>query len=101
MYFCFIYYTKAFDCADHNKLWKILKDMEIPDHFTYFLYVDQEATVRTGQTGSKLRKEYIKALYCNPAYLTYAQSTSCKMLCWMNNKLESRLLREMSTTSDM
>ena len=51
IYFCFIDYAKAFDCVDHNKLWKILKEMGIPDHLTYFLrnlYAGQEATVRTG-----------------------------------------------------
>ena len=51
IYFCFIDYTKAFDCVDHNKLWKILKEMGIPDHFTCLLrnlYASQEATVRTG-----------------------------------------------------
>ena len=59
IYFCFIDYTKAFDCVDHNKLWKILKGMGIPDRLTYFLrnlYAGQEATVRTRheqQTGSK------------------------------------------------
>ena len=52
-------------------------------------------------TGSKLGKEYVKAVYCHPAYLTYMQSTSCEMLGWMNHKLESRLLGEISTTSDM
>ena len=52
-------------------------------------------------TGSKLGKEYIKAAYCHPAYLTYIQSTSCEMLGWMNNKLKSRLLAEISKTSDM
>ena len=46
------------------------------------------------QTGSKLRKEYVKAVYCHPAYLTSMQSTSCEMLCWMKHKLESRLLGE-------
>ena len=51
------------------------------------------------QTGSKSRKEYIKAVYCNPAYLTYMQSTSREMLGWMKHKLESRLLREISITS--
>ena len=51
-------------------------------------------------TGSKLGKEYDMAVYCHPAYLTYMQSTSCEMLGWMNHKLESRLLEEMSTTSD-
>ena len=53
------------------------------------------------QTASKLGKEYIKAVYCHPAYLTYMQSTSCKMPGWMKHKLESRLLGETSVTSDM
>ena len=51
-------------------------------------------------TGSKLGKEYVKAVYCNPAYLTCMQSTSCKMLDWMKHKLESRLPGEISMTSD-
>ena len=53
------------------------------------------------QTASKLGKEYIKAVYCHPAYLTYMQSTLCKMSGWMKHKLESRLLGETSVTSDM
>ena len=53
------------------------------------------------QTGSKLGKEYIKTVYCHPDYLTYMQNTSCEMLGWMNHKLESRLLGELSITSDM
>ena len=81
----FIDYAKAFDCVDHNKLWKILKEMGIPDHLTYLLrnlYAGEEATLRTGhgtsleQTGSKQEKKYIKAVYCHPAYLTYMQSIS-------------------------
>ena len=52
------------------------------------------------QTGSKLEKEYVKAIYCHPDYLTYMQSTSCEMLGWMKHKLESRLLGEISITSD-
>ena len=52
------------------------------------------------QTGSKLAKEYVKTVYCHPAYLTYMQSTSCKMPGWMKHKLESRLLGEISITSD-
>ena len=52
-------------------------------------------------TGLKLGKEYVKAVYCHPGYLTYMLSLSCKMPGWMNHKLESRLLREISTTSDM
>ena len=53
------------------------------------------------QTGSKYEKEYVKAVYCHPAYLTYMQSTSCKMPGWMKHKLESRLLGEISITSNM
>ena len=74
--FCFIDYAKAFDCVDHNKLWKILKEMGIPDHLTCLLrnlYGGQEALELDveWQTDSKLGKEYIKAVYCHPAYLTY------------------------------
>ena len=53
------------------------------------------------QTGSKSGKEYVKAVYCHPAYLTYMQSTSCEMCGWMKHKLESRLLGAISITSDM
>ena len=53
------------------------------------------------QTGSKLEKEYVKAVYCHPAYLTYMQSISGEMLGWMKHKLESTLLGEISITSDM
>ena len=85
IYFCFIDYAKAYDCVDHNKLWKTLQEMGISDHLICLLrnlYVGQEATVRTGhgkQTGSKSRKQYVKAVYCHPACLTYIQSTSCEM----------------------
>ena len=81
--------------------------MGIPDHLTSLLrnlYAGQEATVRTGleeQTGSKSGKEYVKAVYCHPAYLTYMQSTSCKMPGWMKHKLESILPGLISITSDM
>ena len=75
IYFCFIDYVKAFDCVDHNKLWKILQEMGIPDHLTYLLrnlYAGQEATEldMEQETASKLGKEY-NAVYCHPAYLTY------------------------------
>ena len=82
IYFCFIDYAKAFDCVDHNKLWKILKEMGIPDHLTCLLrnvYVGQEATVKTGHGTAdwfQKEKEYVKAVYCHPAYLNYMQSTS-------------------------
>ena len=72
IYFCFVDYTKDFDCVDHNKLWKILQEMGILDHLTCLLrnlYAGQEATIRTG-IGSKLGKEYVKVVFCHPAYLT-------------------------------
>ena len=68
------------------------------------LYASQEATVRTGhvtKTGYKSGKEYVKAVYCHPAYLTYMQNTSSEMLGWMKHKLESRFPGEISVTSDM
>ena len=82
IYFCFIDYAKAFDCVDHSKLWKILKEMGISDHLPCLLinlYPSQEATVRTGHGTTdwfQIEKEYVKAVYCYPAYLTYMQSTS-------------------------
>ena len=106
-YFCFIDYSKAFDCVDHNKLWKILKEMGIPDHLTcllWNLYAGQEATLELDmeqQSGSKFWKEYFKSVYCHRAYLTYMQSTSWETLGWMKHKLESRLPGEISITSDM
>ena len=106
IHFCFIDYGNTFDYVHHNKLWKIL-EMRIPDHVICLLrnlYAGQEATIWTRRgtmTGSKLGKEYVKAIYCFPAYLTYTWSTSCEMQGWMTHKLESRLPGEMSTTSDM
>ena len=99
IYFCFIDYAKVFDCVNHHKLWKILQEMGMPDHLTCLLrtlYAGQEATVRTGHgtTGSKSGKEYIKAIYCHPAYLTCMQSTSCEMSGWMKHKMELRFLGE-------
>ena len=80
IYFCFIDYTKAFDCVDDNKLWKILKEMGIPDHLTCLLrnlYAGQEAIVRTGHgTIDWFQIGNVKAVYCHPAYLTSMQSTS-------------------------
>ena len=81
IYFCFIDYAKAFDCVNHNKLWKILKEMGIPDHLTCLLrnlYAGQEATVRTGHGTTdwfQIGKGVRQAVYCHPAYLTYMQST--------------------------
>ena len=89
-------------------LWKILKDMGIPDYLTCLLRnlnAGQEATVRNGhvehRTGSKFGKEYIKAVYCHPAYLTSLQNISREIPGWMKHKLESRLPGEISITSDM
>ena len=89
-----------------TKLWKILKKRGIPDHLTCFLrnlYAGQEATVRTGhgttdwfQIGKGVRQGYY-----HPAYLTSMQSTSRETLGWKKHKLESRLLGEISITSDM
>ena len=107
---CFIEYTKAFDSVDHNKLENSSRDGN-----TRWLDLPLEKSVcRSGnlncskqlevnmeqQTGSKSGKEYIKAVYCHPAYLTSMQSTSCEMPGWMMHKLESRLLGEISITSD-
>ena len=77
--------------------------MGIPDLLKN-LYAGQEATVRLDmekQTGLKSGKDYVKAVYRHPAYLTYMQSASCKILGWMKYKLESRYLGEISITSDM
>ena len=82
--------------------------MGIPDHLAFLLrnlYSGQEAEVRTGHGTTdwfqKQGKEYVKAVYCHPAYLTYMQSTSSEMLGWRSHKLESRLLGEIPITSDM
>ena len=75
IYFCFINYAKAFDCVDHNKLWKILKEMGIPDHLTASWEISMQVKKQQlesdmeQQTASKLGKEYIKVVYCHPAYL--------------------------------
>ena len=90
IYFFFIDYTKVFECVDHNKLWKILKEMGVPDYFTCLLrnlYADQESIFRTGH-GTKLGTEYDKAVYCYSVYLTHMQNKSCEMLGW-HHKLES------------
>ena len=107
IYFCFIDYAKTFDSVDHHKLWKILQEMGIPDTWPASWEICMQVKKQQleldleQQTGSKLGKQYIKAVYCHPAYLTYMQSTSCEMLGWMKHKLESRLQGEISVTSDM
>ena len=80
--------------------------MGTPDHLTCLLrnlYAGKKQQLELDMeqhTGSKLGKKYVKTVYCHPAYLTYMQSTSCEMPGWMKHKLESRLLREISITSD-
>ena len=82
IFFCFTDYTKAFDCVDPNKLRKILQEMRIPNHLTCLLrnlYAGQEATVSTARETTdwfQLSKEYVKAVYYHPAYLSSMQSTS-------------------------
>ena len=102
--FCLIDYAKAFDSVDHNKLWKILKEMRIPDHLTCLLrnlYSGQEATVRTGhgttdwfQIGKGVRQGCILPSSLFNLYAEYIM----EMLGWMKHKLESRLPGEISTT---
>ena len=100
IYFCFIDYSKPFDCVDYNKLWKILKEMGIPDHlpasWETYMQVRKQQLERDmeQQTGSKYEKDYVKVVYCHPAYLTSMQSASFKMLGWMKHKLELKLLEE-------
>ena len=106
IYLCFFDYTKAFDCVDHSKLWKILQEMGIPQHLACHLrnlYSGQEEIQldMEQQTGYKLGKEHIKVVSCHPVYLTYMHNTPCEMLGWMKHKLKSRFLGEISITSDM
>ena len=107
IYFCFIEYAKAFDYMNHNKLWKILKGMGIPDHLTCLLrnlYADQEATVRTGhgttdwfQIGKGVRQGCILSPCLSNLYAEYIMRNTG----WIKHKLESRLLGEISTASEM
>ena len=106
IYFCFIDYAKAFDFVDQNcgkffKRWEYQNTL--PAYWETCMQVKkQQLELDMEQcTGSELRKEYIKAVYCHPAYLNSMQSTSCKMWGWMKHKLESRLQREISITTDM
>ena len=100
VYFCFIDYAKAFNYVDHNKLWKVIKEMRMSDTLsasceTCMQVKKQQVEMELQQqTGSKLGKEYVKAVYSHPAYLTYMQIISCKMPGWMNPRLELRFLGE-------
>ena len=102
IYFCFIDYAKSFDYVDHNKLWKILKRWEYqttwPASWEICIWIKKQQLELDieQQTGSKSGKEYIKAVCCHPAYLTYRQNTSWETPGWMQHKLESRWLGEIS-----
>ena len=102
--FCFIDYAKAFDSVDYKKLWKILREMGIPDHLTCLLrnlHADQEAAVRTGHRKKgwfQIRKGVHQGCILSPyLFNLYAEY----IMVWMKHKLESRLSGEISITSDM
>ena len=107
IYFCFTDYAKAFDCVDHKKLWKILKEMGVPDHLTCLLrnlYAGQEAAVRTGHGTTdwfQIRKGVRQGCILSPClfnlYAEYIMQNAGLYEAW----LESRLLGEISITSDM
>ena len=110
IYFCFIDYAKAFDYT--KSLWLSQQTVENCQRWEYQTTLPASWEICTQVkkhqlkldmeqwTGSKLGKEYIKAVYCYPAYLTYMQSTSCKMLGWVKHKLESRLPGEIGHFRD-
>ena len=106
--FLLYWLCQTFDCVDHNKLWKILKKMGIPDHLTCLLrnlYAGQEATVRTGHETTEwfqIGKGVCQRCILSPCLFNlYAEHIIRETLCWRNHKLESRLPGEISTTSDM
>ena len=107
IYFCFIDYTKSFDCLDHNELWKILQEMGIPDYHICLLinlYAGQEATVRTGHGMTywfQIRKGVCRGCILLPCIFNLYAEYIMQMLGWRKHKLESRLLEEISITSDM
>ena len=105
-YFCFVVYAEAFvrittNCGKFLKRWEYQITLSASWE-TYMQVKKQQLELDTEQqTGSKLGKEYFKAVYFHTAYLTFIQSTLCKMPGWMKHKLESRLPGEISITSDM
>ena len=106
IYFCFIDNAKAFDCVDYNKLWKILKELGIPDHLTCLLrnlYAGQEVTVRTrhGTDWFQIGKGVCQGCLLSPCLFNLYAEYIMQMLGWTKHKLESSLLGEISTTSDM
>ena len=107
IYFCFIDYAKALDCVDHYKLWKILKETEIPDHLTCLLrnlYAGEEATVRSGHGTTdwfQIGKGVYQSCILSPCLFNLYTEYRCEMPGWMKHKLKSRLPGEISITSDM
>ena len=107
IYFCFIDYTKDFDCVDHNKLWKILKEMGIPDYLTCLLknlYVGQEATVRTGHETTdwlQIGKGVHQGCILSPCLFNLYAEYIMRNTGLEEAQLESRLPGEISITSDM
>ena len=107
IYFCFISYAKAFDCVDHNKLWKILKELGIPDQFTCLLrnlYAGQEATVRIrhGKVDwFKIGKGVCQGCILSPCLFNLYTEYIMQNAGWIKLKLESSFLGEISITSDM
>ena len=99
--------SHTFGCVDHNKLWTLFKSWvyqtTLPASREICMQVKKQQIEpdMEQQTGSKLGKEYLEAVYCHPAYLTYMQSTLCEMPGWKKHKLESRLPGEISITLDM
>ena len=107
IYFCSIDYAKAFDCVDHNKLWKILKEIGTPDHLTCLLrnlYAGQEATVRTRHATKdwfQIGKGVCQGCILSPCLFNFYAEYIMRTLDWMKHKLKSRVLGEISITSDM
>ena len=107
IYFCFIDYAKAFDCVDHNKMWKILQEMGTSDPLTCLLrnlYTGQEATVRTGHGTThwfQIGKGVHQGCILSPCLFNLYAKYIMRMLGWVKYKLESRLPEEISITSDM
>ena len=100
-------YISAFDCVDHNKLWKILKEMGIPDHLTCLLrnlYASQEATVRTGHGTTdwfQIGKGVSQGCILSPCLFNFYAEYIMRNTGLKKHKLETRLLGEISVTSDM
>ena len=107
IYFCFIDYAKAFDCVDHKRLWKILKEMGIPDHLICLLrnlYAGQEATVRTGHGTTawfQIGKGVCQGCILSPCLFNLYAEYIMRNAGLEETKLESRLPGEISITSDM